>query len=321
MNQVCFEFLMRAVDDDLLEEAQHPMKRSRSWLWASGIAAACFVILAAAWFLTNPGWGRDQPVNPVHQATAAEVMQLGYTLPVPEGAREVSYTLVDRGDQNNTPMAEVTYKSGGHAYSCRALKVSRSEDISGIEEDWTQKLDWTVGTLEMQLRQSDEDTAWVGWYAPDVGVQWCLSGDTDAQSLLHTARAIMETLGYDIAVAPEDAENVVYNAFELDGFVVGETVFTLNGVSYFYHIASTWEIETEFADISGLEGEFRNQTTGEVMWCPARLYFDDGGTGKVVWFDVVPGLLYSLSMDQGASEEALLEMANQLFTPAQGDAG
>ena len=42
---------------------------------------------------------------------------------------------------------------------------------------------------------------------------------------------------------------------------------------------------------------------------------------KAVWFDVVRGLLYSLSMDRDESEEAVLEMANQLFAPAQGDVG
>jgi hypothetical protein len=45
------------------------------------------------------------------------------------------------------------------------------------------------------------------------------------------------------------------------------------------------------------------------------------GSGKLVWFDVVPGLLYSLTMSDGASQSALLDMAQQLYTPAQGDVG
>lgn len=32
----------------------------------------------------------------------------------------------------------------------------------------------------------------------------------------------------------------------------------------------------------------------------------------------VPGLLYSLTMDNNASEEALLSMAKQIYTPVQG---
>ena len=52
-------------------------------------------------------------------------------------------------------------------------------------------------------------------------------------------------------------------------------------------------------------------------WCPARLAWNDGGTGKVVWFDVVTGQLYSLSVDAGASRESLLDLAGQLFLPAQ----
>jgi hypothetical protein len=58
-----------------------------------------------------------------------------------------------------------------------------------------------------------------------------------------------------------------------------------------------------------------------VSWCPARVYYNAGGEGKIVWFDIVPGLLYSLTMSNGASEKALEEMASQLYTPAQGDVG
>ena len=39
----------------------------------------------------------------------------------------------------------------------------------------------------------------------------------------------------------------------------------------------------------------------------------------MVWFDPVPGQLYSLSVDAGASREGLLELAGQLFLPAQSE--
>lgn len=320
MNKEHFALLMGAVDNDLLEEAQCPVRKTCSWLWVSGMAAACVVVLIAAYFLMQPNGHAPRVVSPERAVTAADVELLGYALPVPEDAQEVRYSLITLEDQAGTLMAEVDFGFGGHSYSCRTLKTEQPEDISGIYEEWAQSLDWTAGTLEMQMRQS-ENSAWVGWYAPDAGVQWCISGDDDALSLLHTAQSIVEILGYDIAVAPENAENVLYNAFELDGLTVGETVFTLDGVSYSYRMAATWAVEEDFADISGLEEEFQNQTASEIMWCPARLSFDEGGAGKVVWFDVAPGLLYSLSMDQDASEETLLTLANQLFSPAQGDVG
>lgn len=316
MNRICFQYLMGAVDNNLLEEAQRPVKTVRPWRWIA--AAACLAVMMLIYFIGSST--REQPpVTIVHKVTLGEVQQLGYSLPVPSGAQEVSYALID-SSSGDTPMAEVTYKSGGRAYSCRALMVQQPEDISGMEQAWTQSLDWKAGTLQMQLRQSDTD-AWVGWYAPDAGVQWCLSGGEDALSLLHTAQSLLETLGYGVATAPEQAKDVIYNAFALDGLTVGETAFVLNGIHYSYRMAETWEVGQDFADISGMDGSFQNEADVEVAWCPARLSYDDGGAGKIVWFDVVPGLLYSLSMDREASEEALLEMVNQLFAPAQGDVG
>lgn len=315
MNHKRFELLMGSVDDDLLEQAQQPRKKKRAWGWAAG-AAACAGLLLCGYWLTRPGPDAGQAAQP-DGITAAQVEQMGYSLPVPEGAREAVYSILEWG-RDGADVVQVEFEQNGQAYSCRALKSGQPEDISGLSADWTQSLDWSVGTLEMQMRQS-KDEAWVGWYAGDVGIQWCLSGQEDALSLLHTAQSIVETLGYDMAVAPEGAENVVYNAFELEGLAVGETTFSLNGVSCSFRTAATGAVEEEFADISGVDLDFQNQAAGEVLWCPARLYFDEGGAGKIVWFDVVPGLLYSLSVDRDASGQGLLDMAEQLFTPAQGE--
>ena len=59
----------------------------------------------------------------------------------------------------------------------------------------------------------------------------------------------------------------------------------------------------------------------KVLWCPAVISYDESGAGKITWFDVAPGLVYSLSADSGASRDALLDMVNRLFTPAQGEVG
>ena len=100
---------------------------------------------------------------------------------------------------------------------------------------------------------------------------------------------------------------------------MGETSFTLDGVKYIYRIAPTYDTSPDFADISGVEETFDHQAQAEVGWCPARLAWNDGGAGKVVWFDVVPGQLYSLSVEVGASRESLMDLADQLFLPAQGE--
>ncbi|MGN1004081.1 MAG: hypothetical protein ACI4O5_04520, partial [Oscillospiraceae bacterium] len=150
MNKKQFDLLMGAVDNDLLEEAQHTPGRSRSRLWAVGSLAACVCILIAGYLVLRPGAGpeqtADQPkaadpvpfssytqiVNPVHEATAAEVAQLGYVMPLPADAQAVSYTLIDQGTDGEAPLAEASFEQGGKAYTCRALKTAQAEDISGI---------------------------------------------------------------------------------------------------------------------------------------------------------------------------------------------
>ena len=73
----------------------------------------------------------------------------------------------------------------------------------------------------------------------------------------------------------------------------------------------------EITDISGTTNTFEASSESQVLWCSAKLEYTENEGGKVIWFDVVPGILYSLHMGSGASEEALLDMAAQLFEPAQ----
>ena len=42
-----------------------------------------------------------------------------------------------------------------------------------------------------------------------------------------------------------------------------------------------------------------------------------GGAGAVIWKDVAPGLTYGLTVDSGASETVLTDMARLVFVPAQ----
>ena len=341
MNMEQFTQWMHAVDDELLEEAQKPPAPAHHKLWTVGALAACFCVLLAAgrWQLPDvlhqaqtssedvaASENTASPeetvtmVNPMREVTAEEVAALGYEIPLPEGAADVSYTVID-GTAYAAPLVEVTFTQDSADYSCRALKSEGPEDISGIYDQWTECLDWTVDNLSMQMRQSNSGAAWVGWYAADQGTQWCLSGDGDGLSLLHTAQSIVESLGYQLAVAPAEAENVIYNAFALDGLTVGETVFALDGVTCSYRMAATWEIEEDFADLSEADGPFDQTDTAELQWCQAKLFWNEGGEGKIIWFDVVPGLLYSLHMEQNASREALVDLASQLFVPAQGEVG
>lgn len=305
MNWKSFHAVMHAVDDDLLEQAQQPQKR-RPPMYTFVAAAACICLVASSLLIWQSHRSSTaQLANPLQETTAADLAALGYTMPLPEAAESPTYTLIALGDAEAVPMAQATFTCNQQEYTYRALKTEQSADISGVYGQWTESLDWTADQLEMQLRSDEEGVSWVGWYDPAEETQWCLSGQSDGLTILHTAQEIVATLGYDMAVAPEGAEAITYNAFMLDDLTVGETTFVLDGISYSYRTASTYVIEEEFADISGVEGATDILESGEIGWCPARLCYTEGGEGRILWFDVVPGLLYSLHMDSGASEEAL----------------
>ena len=85
-------------------------------------------------------------------------------------------------------------------------------------------------------------------------------------------------------------------------------------------MAATGQVELPFQDISGLP-DYAVTEDAKILWCPAVISYDESGAGKITWFDVAPGLVYSLSADNSAGRDALLDMANRLFTPAQGEVG
>lgn len=321
MNEKRFARMMAAVDADLLEEAQRPVKarpagkRSRSWAVLAA-CAACIALLAGVLPLLRP-----VTEGPGDGVTAGDVAALGYRLPLPEDAREPQYALIHREGAQTGPVAQVRFQRNGTAYTCRALKTAEAQDISDLSADWSQSYTLDLDTLQVTVLAAPDRTACVSWYEETTGTQWCLSGQQGASELLNTAGAILNTLGYDLAVAPEGAVEKQFRALEQDGLTVGESRFLLDGTAYVYRMAATNLVEEHFADISGVETRFALQKTGEVGWCSARISFDAGGAGKILWFDPAPGLLYSLYMDRGATEAALLDMADLLYTPAQDDAG
>ena len=144
-----------------------------------------------------------------------------------------------------------------------------------------------------------------------------MTAQADSLAVLTTASQILRSTGLDVTVAPEDAQDITYNAFLLDGLTVAETTFVLDEIRYSYRMAATTELLEDFQDISGMTGPFERISAGEVAWCRAKINYTEGGQGRIIWFDLVPGILYSMSMDSSASDEVLLELANELFEPAQ----
>ena len=296
-----FRLVMNAVDDDLLEEAFAPVKKKNILPRIGAAIAACLMLVLGLSLIP----GRNSAV------TVTDLSNLGYVMKLPEDAAQIQYEILTLADGEG---AQASFRIRDTEYLYKAVKTSEPQRISDSTE--ADVLTWNSGNLDIQLLSSSSSTS-VSWYVPDDQTQWYLTAQADAREVLTTASQILRATGLDVAVAPKSAKNITYNAFLLDGLTVAETTFVIDDITYAYRMAATTEIGEDFADISGMDGPFGQNLDGEVLWCGAKLSFDAGGQGKIIWFDVVPGILYSLHAESGASTEMLQNMAVQLFEPAQ----
>lgn len=299
-----FRLVMNAVDDDLLEEAFAPVKRKSLRPWISVAIAACLMLVLGA----NFAHSRNSAV------TFADLSNMGYVMKLPEDAERIQYEILSLSDGEG---AQASFWIGDTEYLYQTVKTSEQQMLSDSVKAEPNVLTWNSGNLDIQLLSSSSGNTSVTWYIPDDQTQWYLTAKADAQEVLTTAGQILRITGLDVTVAPESAGSITYNVFLLGDLTVAETTFVIDGITYAYRMAATTEIGEDFADISGMEGPFGQNTEGEVLWCSAKLSFDEGGQGKIVWFDVVPGILYSLRAESGASADMLQNMAVQLFEPVQ----
>ena len=298
--------LMNSIDDDLLEEAMAPVNRRNPLPWISAAVAACLVLVL--------GLGMIHGRAP--HMTAAQLSEMGYEIKLPSEAERIHYEIVTKAEQK---AAQASFSIQNTKYVYQTVKNTPQQSLTAGGSTGAQVLSWNTGDLDIQLLSSPASTS-VSWYLQDEQTQCYLTAHADALAVLTTASQILRATGLDVTVAPENAENITYNAFPLAGLTVAETTFQLDGVTYAYRMAGTLELLDNFADISGMEDDaFQQIAAGKVYWCRAKVFFNEGGEGKILWFDVVPGILYSMTMDSGASQEALVDMANSLFEPAQGN--
>lgn len=141
-------------------------------------------------------------------------------------------------------------------------------------------------------------------------------GDNTAGAPLVTAFTLMDAQYYTVPTAPEGADVLGYDLFDLNGETVTEVSFTLNSVTWHYRMAPTLDVSETIPDISDFTGGSLT-AEGRLRWCPTVLRWDAGGAGCIIWRDIAPGLAYSLTADTGASEKTLADMAALVFKPAQ----
>jgi hypothetical protein len=170
---------------------------------------------------------------------------------------------------------------------------------------------WEVGSLTLLLY----DGGAVGWYDAGAGIQWyCVPWDGGEP--LVTAFSLMDAQAYTVPTPPEGAEVLGYDILYLDGMTVTEVSFRSDGLTWRYRMAATADVTENIPDISQLTGGSETAESA-VRWCAARLRWTEGGAGAVIWKDVAPGLTYGLTVDSGASETVLTDMARLVFVPAQ----
>ena len=303
MNINKFNLIMNSLDEDLLLEAKQPLKSSknRNYLWIA--AAACIALLLI------PIFGMQQGITP------SELSALGYNISLPETVSNPKYQLIKTADSEK---AMASFSLHGNRYTYEVVKTDQPTSVSASSSSSDSVLNWKSNGLDLYMVQSDSDLS-LSWYLEESHTQHTLSTSADMVQLLNTAREVLLLTGLDLANAPENAENIQYRVFLYSDLVVAETTFLYSNTQCTYRMAVIQEIPESIVDISELNSSFSSVIPGNVDYCLAKLSFTPDKDGKIIWYDVVPGIAYSLSVDSNATEDFLLQLANELFEPAQGD--
>lgn len=147
----------------------------------------------------------------------------------------------------------------------------------------------------------------------DVAVQKTESATAEGAALPPTPRRAVPS---DTLVPPADAEQV--EQFTSDGpREMQNLIFHRNGIRYQCGAVAAVSPElSENLSANPMDNSavYAIIEPGEVRGCPARLTFDEGGSGQIFWLDGYA--FYSLSMDSGASSQVLIEAAETVFVPA-----
>lgn len=161
--------------------------------------------------------------------------------------------------------------------------------------------------------------------------------DGMTEDALHniTREEMIEKTGIDLP-APEGALDITYCVLRVSSETpVAEMTFTLEGKEAYLRaqlsslIPETMDESSSYDEmeksidpaqynISGLYDEWKKMKTDKVSYCTAYCYVGDE-SGFVAWVDLAPGILYNLGMEKDADEESLIDLANTVFSPVQGE--
>lgn len=145
--------------------------------------------------------------------------------------------------------------------------------------------------------------------------------------------------------APENAEDVQYSYIAVEGEeTIAQVTFAIDGNEFCYRAQPTGitsimsnvdgtEVSMDQllealnagtqmgAALSGLNYEWGACATVDVSYCDGLCAFNAGDAGFITWLDVAPGILYSLGMEAECTQNLLMDTANEIFVPVQGNVG
>ena len=124
---------------------------------------------------------------------------------------------------------------------------------------------------------------------------------------------VLEATGFALD-APEGAEEAAWFWFNTEP-KIAELRFKADGHNFTYRASG----ENAFTDISGMYYTWEENTEASLAYLKAEISWNEGKEGIMLWYDMVPGVMYSLSVDSGADPMLLCSMADAVFVPVQGD--
>lgn len=172
----------------------------------------------------------------------------------------------------------------------------------------------------------------------DVNADYRLPEDQEKDQQAGMANPVQQMSESDMTQAtgidlplPKEATDVTYSVINAGDQKIAQADFTLNGKKMYLRAVFTQltkivpdandkEFDPSVGDMSGLNYTWDAGGTNLVQNREAIVNVTKKGQGYIAWLDVVPGILYNLCMTEGADMDTLVNTANEIFVPMQGEA-
>gem|GEM_PF-1618496 len=154
-------------------------------------------------------------------------------------------------------------------------------------------------------------------------MSWTAQGDLPAANPWEelTKEQLTARSGLSFGI-PDGAQDILYRY--LPSEELAEMQFSIGSCEFTARIRPAALQEGQLMNIADMYFAWENERDVSVGHCPGRIGQAQTGSAEWVmlcqWYDIVPGIMYSLSVHADAPDaEALLSAAEQVFIPVQGN--